>query len=475
MDSRAAPDPSGQPPKDPFAAATLAVDPDNRGPKSSDEADDDESEWEYEYSTTETETYYVTVDMSVPDLEIQQPNTFSQTTKTNRKRWRNPLNEPLSHLHDQTMKNLAIDSDDEDGDDSEESTFVPPPPEQDEMPQLRQPGGAKQKQGVSSQAQGNNKISAKRAGKMPENMWNQHKTDRLVAPGEPKDIAATKTGQTEQAGDHTSGKRPKSGGRDAQKKIQVLAFHDANPVFLHKGRTYVGQWGTVIGSDMVFAKNAEGDRFPILRNLKNSDVDLVSISAARITATEVEFTPKDSFIDSQFQKLRKKQDGISRRRGRHLNSEPGVNNEEQQHLEIRRMADEEHRMKWLMNLQAIKREKGETDNVPLVLLPPERKDARVSGSAGGAGQASNGGRTPLPDKNQRRIVYMTASDGEVDLLGHPEPLRSNPAPGGHESDSAERGESDGEHGHDEMDVDEDDTQSPSSEGSHSPEDYSNLP
>ncbi|SZF01379.1 unnamed protein product [Blumeria hordei] len=63
--------------QEPFAAAcTISLD------------DTEELEWEYEYSTTETETYYLTIDLTTPDVPPTHPP-FDDTVRK-KTRWLNP-------------------------------------------------------------------------------------------------------------------------------------------------------------------------------------------------------------------------------------------------------------------------------------------------------------------------------------------------------------------------------------------------
>ena len=174
-----------------------------------------------------------------------------------------------------------------------------------------------------------------------------------------------------------------------QQSVQVLGFHDYNPVFRYNGRTYIGEWSEVLGTDMVFSKNVQGDRFPILRNLQNG-VDLVAASAARIQATEVEFTKKDDLVavgetEAKGKKGKSPMQPLSTahhqifehtyqsrpRRRRRTAGPPLVDNELETVREEQRRVEEAKHLSWLQNFQAIKREMGETDTVPLLVTPAD--------------------------------------------------------------------------------------------------------
>ncbi|EFQ28193.1 hypothetical protein CGRA01v4_11787 [Colletotrichum graminicola] len=93
----------------PVVAATAPADQPSRAP--TDPEDGDESEWEYEYSTTETETYYLTVDLSIPQLLRRKRNTpVSGRGGYHYKHWAGPHRKPDEPKHHRIL------SDDENDD-----------------------------------------------------------------------------------------------------------------------------------------------------------------------------------------------------------------------------------------------------------------------------------------------------------------------------------------------------------------------
>ncbi|KAL2874333.1 hypothetical protein SGCOL_010504 [Colletotrichum sp. CLE4] len=85
------------------APVNAATAPADEPPQTSNKIDaGDDSEWEYEYSTTETETYYLTVDLSIPQLLRRKRNMpVSGRGGYHYKHWAGPTtrkpNEPKHH------------------------------------------------------------------------------------------------------------------------------------------------------------------------------------------------------------------------------------------------------------------------------------------------------------------------------------------------------------------------------------------
>ncbi|KAK1980916.1 hypothetical protein LZ30DRAFT_108485 [Colletotrichum cereale] len=82
----------------PVVAATVPADQPSKAPTKTE--DGDESEWEYEYSTTETEIYYLTVDLSIPQLLRRKRNApVSGRGGYHYKHWAGPHRKPDEPKH----------------------------------------------------------------------------------------------------------------------------------------------------------------------------------------------------------------------------------------------------------------------------------------------------------------------------------------------------------------------------------------
>ena len=314
------------------------------------------------------QTYYVTLDFTVPELEIRQPSALTGVgTSFNNQKWKNPLSEALSHATDRKMTNLAIPY----GEDEDED-FRP----------------------VFQDQTQKRTAATKTKRRAPLREFFPSPMDAIDDGNGKED---DKGDDTEKENENSSREQDRSDADETridpdlrmQQHVQVLGFHDYNPVFRYNGRTYIGEWSEVLGTDMVFAKNVRGDRFPILRNLQNS-VDLVAASAARIQATEVEFTKKDDLMAAGETDVKDKKGKFpaqhlstahhytsehtypSRpRRKRRTAGPPLVDNELETVREEQRREEEAKHLSWLQKFQAIKREMGETDTVPLLVTPAD--------------------------------------------------------------------------------------------------------
>ncbi|TEA18691.1 hypothetical protein C8034_v010740 [Colletotrichum sidae] len=93
----------------PVMAATSSVDQPLKAPDNLDEGED--SEWEFEYSNTESETYYLTVDLSIPQLLRRKRNApVSGRGGYHYKHWAGPHKKPDEPKHHRIL------SDDENDD-----------------------------------------------------------------------------------------------------------------------------------------------------------------------------------------------------------------------------------------------------------------------------------------------------------------------------------------------------------------------
>lgn len=145
------------------------------------------------------------------------------------------------------------------------------------------------------------------------------------------------------------GKKLKSVG-----EIQVLDLHSDSPIISYKGRIFSGSWASNIGTELIFGAHDEvADRgLPYLRSL-SGDVDLMAASSARILTTPADLKPKNPTAVAQPTR-RQAPD-----RYRKLRKESGV---------IIPVAFDKHgfrkpQARFLENIMAIKRKRGEKDEV----------------------------------------------------------------------------------------------------------------
>lgn len=145
-------------------------------------------------------------------------------------------------------------------------------------------------------------------------------------------------------------------------EIQVLNLHSNNPIISYKGRIFSGSWASNIGTELIFGDHEEvADRgLPYMRALPGN-VDLVAASSARILTTPADLRPKNRSGPST-PVLNQPNRKPAPDRYRHLRKESGI--------EIPIAFDKHGRRKpqarFLENLMAIKRSRGERDEVTTV-------------------------------------------------------------------------------------------------------------
>ncbi|KAI8255887.1 hypothetical protein K4K58_005340 [Colletotrichum sp. SAR11_239] len=297
----------------PVMAATAPVDQPLRAPSHLDDAD--ESEWEYEYSTTETETYYLTVDLSIPQLLTRRRNApVSGRGGYHYKHWAGPHKKPDEPKHHRIL------SDDENDDE--------PAPEAEDDGDMEQ---------------GQIDPNADKGGDNNNN-----------ATG-----AAYDLGESDVAAD-----------------IQILDLHSDKPMFAYKGKVFEGQWARNLGTEVLFAEHDAEDPLPSLRHLPGG-VDMLAASWARINTTEKRLQPRHEAAakDDPLEEIRR-QHGI--------------------HIPITadKTGERKRQTRFLENLMALKKKRGETDEVTVYAHAAPR-----AANDGTSGRRKK--RKPLPDGRPR--------------------------------------------------------------------------
>ncbi|KAF9882231.1 hypothetical protein CkaCkLH20_00267 [Colletotrichum karsti] len=229
----------------PVVAATAPADQSSKAPGKVDEGDD--SEWEYEYSTTDTETYYLTVDLSIPQLLHRRRNApVSGRGGYHYKHWAGPHKKPDEPKHHRILS----DDENDENDENDDEPIVEPEDDGDIDPSQMDP--------------------------------NADKADN------PDDQSET----------------------DAAPDIQILDLHSDKPMFAYKGKVFEGQWARNLGTEVIFAEHDAEDPLPALRHLPGG-VDMLAASWSRINTTEKRLIPRHevSAKDDPLEEIRR-QHGI---------------------------------------------------------------------------------------------------------------------------------------------------------------------
>ncbi|OTA80776.1 hypothetical protein M434DRAFT_401625 [Hypoxylon sp. CO27-5] len=145
-------------------------------------------------------------------------------------------------------------------------------------------------------------------------------------------------------------------------QVQILELHSEHPVISYKGRVYSGQWSQNVGTEFLITKRDEDNPLPVLRHLDH-DVELLAASCARITVKEKQLKPKED-------PKRPYNANSSRERSavRHL-VPPAERWATRERVE---------QGNFLANFIALKKRRGETDDVTVISKSVERPDRNRS-------------------------------------------------------------------------------------------------
>lgn len=163
---------------------------------------------------------------------------------------------------------------------------------------------------------------------------------------------------------------------DRTEDIQILELHSKNPVISYKGRVFEGEWAEVIGTEAIFANHDNGTPLPALRHLEKN-LDLLGASASRILTTEKVLKPK----------IRTEDPLAAIREEWNIRIPVGKD----------RTGERAQQTRFLENLIALKKKKGETDQVTVYAKDGEGKDFKD---------------TRDPDYKPRRRRRIFNEDGE---------------------------------------------------------------
>lgn len=176
-------------------------------------------------------------------------------------------------------------------------------------------------------------------------------------PLDPELLAASKSMETERR----AAKKGKDDGDDDEEEeeaevledIQILELHSANPIISYRGRVFEGQWAEVIGTEAILARHDKGKPLPALRNLADK-VDVLAASSSRIMTTEKVLKPKVAEEDTLAPI--KEEWNIRVPRGKDKTGERAL------------------QANFLENLIALKKKKGQTDQVTVYATDGAGKD-----------------------------------------------------------------------------------------------------
>ncbi|KAI0842694.1 hypothetical protein F5Y06DRAFT_133107 [Hypoxylon sp. FL0890] len=145
-------------------------------------------------------------------------------------------------------------------------------------------------------------------------------------------------------------------------QVQILELHSEHPVISYKGRVYSGQWSQNVGTEFLITKRDEDNPLPALRHLDH-DVELLAASCARVTVKEKQLKPKED-------PKRQYNANASMQRSSVRPLVPPA-----ERWATRERIDQGN---FLANFIALKKRRGETDDVTVIARSVERPNRNQS-------------------------------------------------------------------------------------------------
>ncbi|GAP89570.1 putative transcription factor tau55-related protein [Rosellinia necatrix] len=149
---------------------------------------------------------------------------------------------------------------------------------------------------------------------------------------------------------HGGHDKRRSNGQDDSRanseRVQILELHSENPIISYKGRVFSGQWCENTTTELLMVRRNGKSSLPVLQHLDDG-VDLLAASASRINVTEQKLKPKASDRERQRASAHLPQTVI-----------PPV--------DLKASQERIDQRNFLADLIAIKRRKGETDDVTVI-------------------------------------------------------------------------------------------------------------
>ncbi|KAL7939845.1 hypothetical protein V8C35DRAFT_17224 [Trichoderma chlorosporum] len=310
---------------------------------------DDQDEWEYEYSATETETYYLTLELSYPEFKDRPAKAHHHSRGGYYKNWSDQY---ADHLKLDAKPDHAVGQQEpghnEDGNDKEngQGDEDAPEPEED-VPEEE----------VEENAEDANidpRLRAMGDTSRPEPKKPANQGKREKGKGKEKEVEATKhAAEATEAAE--AAESDKDSANEPLEEIQILELHSRNPIISYRGRVFEGQWAEVIGTEAILADREAKDvtQLPALRHLPGG-VDILGASSSRILTTEKILKPKVAQEDSL----------AAIREEWNIRIPPGKD----------RTGERAQQLRFLENLIALKKKRGDADEVTVYAMDGPGKD-----------------------------------------------------------------------------------------------------
>lgn len=264
------------------------------------------------------QTYYLTLDLSVRDFLERRTDDVVHNTRSGYRVWFNPLfNAPEPQI---SNSDLLEDKDADDGE----------PPEREE-------------------------VDLDTIGAPPTPTHPEPPIDPLLR-------QQTADGEAQLA-DQTSDK--------PAEEIQILELHSDEPIVSYRNHVFRGTWCENVGTEMIFTRRDEKAPLPALRHL-NQNIDLIAASATRINFCEATLLAreKDEIDDSAAPRNAERlEEDIPERYKRN----GGI----YVHIGGDKFGQRQPQAHFLEDLIAVKRKRGETDQVTIQPLETRQNKLMV--------------------------------------------------------------------------------------------------
>ncbi|KAA8569728.1 hypothetical protein EYC84_001311 [Monilinia fructicola] len=229
------------------------------------EEEDDEDEYEYEYSTTEKEIFYVTLDLTTPNVPVKR-KLLKTHPRRNAKKWLNPgLGKHRRHLGDSTT--IIIDK---------------------EKPAKGKGKGKSAKKAPNAEDDEDDDDPVEHEEDEP--------LEAEAAPSVPKSkptpTEAPKKSTGEQYSNFIADTQRGGEAAAAKPEVQILGLHEDHPVVSYEGNIYQCQWEENMGTELLFTAHDPKSQLPVLQPVSD-EVDLLAASSARITSVKTKVEDKD--------------------------------------------------------------------------------------------------------------------------------------------------------------------------------------
>ncbi|OAA52344.1 Transcription factor TFIIIC, tau55-related protein [Beauveria brongniartii RCEF 3172] len=301
---------------------------------------DDQEEWEYEYSTTETEaaqTYYLTLELSYPEFKGTSAKMNIHSRGGYYKNWQDtPGGADSANRSSGTVGSRGAGAGasgdaqmkEEDSSNDEMGQATAEPDDQD----------------------GGNMIDPALRSKGKEPARENIDLTRASTAREPTTEPAT-------AGDLP----PREEEPELRDEIQILELHSDHPLISYRGRLFEGEWAEIIGTEALLTQHDSTQPLPALRRVPG-DIDLLGAVSSRIVTKEKIATARRQ------QEGEDGDDTLAATRAAcniHVPARGGGKD---------RTGARRQQARFLENLMALKRIKGQTDEVTVYALDGEGKD-----------------------------------------------------------------------------------------------------